>query len=74
MTRVDLDAVLKLQREHTELEQRIDRLVEYAKARQEGHIAYFVKGDDVIDFVASIINEMADKIKKLEDGTNIHED
>lgn len=61
MTRVDLDAVLKLQREHTELEQRLTRLLEYVVDLNKGVFTAFVCGDDIIDFIAREVAEIAKK-------------
>lgn len=68
LTKVDLDAVLKLQRNYTTLEERLCRLVEYAKERQNGYAPYFLIGDDLIDITAHVIDEMANRIKELENG------
>lgn len=61
LTKVDLDAVLKLQREHTELEQRTHRLLEWVMELNKGHIASFICRDDIIDFIAREVSEIAKK-------------
>ena len=61
MTRVDLDAVLKLQREHTELEQRLMRLLEYVIGLNKGVFTAFICGDDIIDNIAREVAEIAKK-------------
>lgn len=59
LTKVDLDAVLKLQREHTELKQRTYRLLEWVMELNKGHIASFICGDDIIDAIAGKVLEIA---------------
>lgn len=61
LTRVDLDAVLKLQREHTVLEQRLTRLLEYVIGLNKGVFTAFACGDDIIDMIAREVSEIAKK-------------
>ena len=69
MTRVDLDAVLKLQREYTYLQCEAKRLFEYSLALKDGNTdAKFVMFDDHLKSVAITMYEMANKIKKLEES------
>lgn len=61
LTKVDIDAVLKLQREHTELEQRLTRLLEWVIGLNNGVFTAFVCGDDIIDMIARKVSEIAKK-------------
>lgn len=61
LTKVDLDAVLKLQREHTELEQRLTRLLEWVVDLNKGVSTAFVCGDDIIDYIAREVLKIAKK-------------
>lgn len=65
LTKVDLDAVLKLQREHAELEQRTHRLLEWVMELNKGHIALFICGDDIIDAIAGKVLEIAEELNVL---------
>lgn len=61
LTRVDLDAVLKLQMEHTELEQRLTRLLEWVVDLRRGVLTAFTKSDDVISEIAVEVLKIAKK-------------
>lgn len=61
LTKVDLDAVLKLQREHAELEQRLTRLLEWGVDLNRGVLTSFMCGDDIIDYIAREVAEIANK-------------
>lgn len=74
MTRVDLDAVLKLQRDYDYLQYETKRLLELSLALESGNTAApFIVFDDYLSGVASIMYNMAQKIKKLEEKINSNE-
>lgn len=66
LTKVDLDAVLKLQREHTEMEQRLTRLLEWVVDLNRGVLTAFIKSDDVISEIAEEVLKIAKKTTNKE--------
>lgn len=63
IAKVDLDAVLKLQRDYTQLECEVQKLFEYAVAKSQGDSQIMVKPcNDTITYIARLIDEMSVKI------------
>lgn len=74
LTRVDLDAVLKLQKEHEYLKAEVCKTFSLTKSYEHGNLDagdfVIMSGNDLIHHIIETVLKMARRIKELEEKLN----